>query len=80
ETCKKVGILCHVLTLRAIENYFTDEAVKNIKGSKYKALDPYQLLKESLHGWSKTENWQIARAMALDDLKATDLGEFLNSL
>jgi len=35
ETCKKVGITCQVLDRRATENYFTDEAVKNTKGSEY---------------------------------------------
>jgi ABC-type Mn2+/Zn2+ transport system ATPase subunit len=80
ETCKKVGITCHVLDRRATENYFTDEAVKNTKGSEYRALEPYQLLKESSRGWSKAENWRIARAMTLEDLNETDLGKFLNSL
>jgi energy-coupling factor transporter ATP-binding protein EcfA2 len=80
ETCEKVGITCHVLDRRATENYFTDEAVKNIKGSEYRALEPYQLLKDISHSWSKTENWRIARAMTLEDLNETDLGEFLDSL
>lgn len=80
ETCEKVGITCHVLDRRATENYFTDEAVKNIKGSEYQALDPYQSLKESSRGWSKAENWRIAREMTKEDLTATDLGKFLDSL
>lgn len=80
ETCEKVGITCHVLDRRATENYFTDEAVKNIKGSEYRALEPYQLLKDISHSWSKTENWRIARATTLEDLNETDLGEFLYSL
>lgn len=80
ETCEKVGITCHVLDRRATENYFTDEAIKNIKGSEYQALDPYQLLKDISHSWSKAENWRIAREMTLEDLTATDLGKFLYSL
>ena len=80
ETCEKVGITCHVLDRRATENYFTDEAVKNTKGSEYRALEPYQLLKDISPSWSKTENWRIARAMTLEDLNETDLGKFIDSL
>ena len=80
EICKKVGIKYHVLNRRATENYFTNEAVKNVYGNNYQALDSYQQLKEISPSWSKTNNWRIAREMTLEDLNETDLGEFLRSL
>ena len=80
EICKKARIKCHVLERRAIENYFTDEAVKKVKGEKYNTLEPYQLLAEADLAWGKAENWRIAREMSLDGLRGTDLGRFLKSL
>jgi hypothetical protein len=42
--CKSLNIECLVLQRRAIENYFTDEAIKTAKGSGYRALEPYESL------------------------------------
>ncbi|MCH7999656.1 MAG: AAA family ATPase, partial [Chloroflexi bacterium] len=80
EASKNAGVRCHVLERRAIENYFTDAAVRRVKGGNYKALEPYQALRDAELGWAKSENWRIAREMSLDDLEGTDLGKFLNSL
>lgn len=77
EICERLRIHCHVLGRRATENYFSDEAVKKIKGKNYRALGPYEKLNEISPSWSKIENWRIAREMTLDDLNKTDLGEFL---
>lgn len=80
ELCRRAGIQCNVLERRAVENYLSDQAVKRIKGEKYRALGPYEKLKEILPGWAKAENWRIAREMTADELKDTDLGNFLASL
>ncbi len=80
DTCKRVGILCHVLERRAIENYLTDSAIKHVKGEKYRALAPYEPLKSASPAWAKAENWRIAREMRKEDLQGTDLGGFLDSL
>jgi hypothetical protein len=80
EKCKKADIDCHVLERRAIENYLSDRAVKQVKGNKYRALKPYEALKDAPHGWAKAENWRIAQEMTRDELEATDLGEFLKRL
>jgi hypothetical protein len=80
KTCQGVGIRCHVLKRRAIENYFSDRAVKAVKGEKYQALGQYEALKAAALPWGKEENWRIAREMTADELAATDLGEFLGSL
>lgn len=80
EMCERIGIMCHTLERRAIENYFTDKAIKIVKGDKYQALNNYQILADISPAWSKTENWRIAREMTRKDLDSTDLGKFLESL
>jgi hypothetical protein len=46
---------------------------------KYKALKPYELLKDADLPWGKPYNWQIAREMKVDDLEA-GLRDFLKEL
>lgn len=77
EICEKAKIHCHVLERRAIENYLADQAVKKIKGENYRALAPYEKLKDVSPSWWKEENWRIAREMTLRDIEGTDLGKFL---
>jgi len=78
--CKKLKMDIHVLDRRTIENYFTEEAIQKVKGDKYHTLSYYQLLKDIDPSWSKSENWKIAREMNFNDIKNTDLGEFLKKL
>lgn len=52
--CQEIGINCHVLKYRATENYFTDKAVKLVKGEHYSALQPYQKLENATYGWRKS--------------------------
>jgi ABC-type cobalamin/Fe3+-siderophores transport system ATPase subunit len=79
-SCEKLGIRCHVLVRRAMENYFSDRAIKAVKTEKYRALAPFENLKDAAPAWAKSENWRIAREMTLDELKGTDLGAFVASL
>ncbi len=51
-----------------------------VKGDKYRALSPYEKLKEASPSWAKQENWRIAREMIREEIEKTDLGEFLNTL
>jgi ABC-type cobalamin/Fe3+-siderophores transport system ATPase subunit len=80
KLCEGAGIICHILKRRAIENYLSNEAIVSEKGEQYKALGPFQKLKEADPTWSKNENWRIARRMAKADIATTDLGEFLEIL
>ena len=80
NNCKEAHIDCHILKLRAIENYFSDRAVKDIKGEKYQALTPYEKLEEASPSWGKQENWRIAREMNPEEINNTDLGKFLQPL
>lgn len=80
ELCEKTGVKCHVLERRAIENYFPDHAIQKVKGNGYQALETYEQFKSHSPKWAKSENWQIAKEMTLEDLEGTDLGEFLRAM
>ncbi len=72
------GLNVHVLERRATENYFTDAAVKQVFGSAFRALAPYEKLKDVTPHWGKNQNWLLAlpSAAAIDQ---TDLGQFLST-
>lgn len=77
--CEDAKIHCHILERRAIENYFVKDAINKVKRSdKYKELMPFEKLGDINPAWRKGENWQIAEAMNIDDIKNTDLDVFLN--
>ncbi len=80
RACNELEFNAHVLERRALENYFTDAAVKAVKGDKYRALGPFEALTDAQPTWGKNENWRIASAMTRDDLDATDIGAFLSLL
>jgi hypothetical protein len=67
------------LERRALENYFTDAAVKQAFGDASSALGPYDK-KGANQNWSKTSNWRAALKMGKVDLAGTDLGTFLEQL
>lgn len=80
KVCERLGIELCITERRALENYFSDNAVKLAIGQNYSALAPHQALGESDHGWSKTDNWKIARCMRFEDIATSDLGKFVLSL
>lgn len=80
ETCQRLGVRILALERRAIENYFTEQAIQEVKGPTYRALQPFQALRNAERSWGKHENWRIARAMKFDDIRNTDLGRFLEQL
>jgi ABC-type cobalamin/Fe3+-siderophores transport system ATPase subunit len=80
DGCLDAGIPCHVLERRAIENYFSDDAIKRAVGSQYGILEPYERLGANGLGWSKRENWRIADEMSREALAGTDLDIFLGAL
>jgi ABC-type Na+ transport system ATPase subunit NatA len=80
QACQKADIPCHVLERRAIENYFSETAIKKVKGDKHRALGPYERLRDANPAWAKSENWRIVREMKPSELENTDLGKFVESL
>jgi hypothetical protein len=80
EDCRTLGFHIHVTERRAFENYLTEDAVRAVKGSDYRALQPFELLRSAELGWAKQDNWKIAREMSRDDVLQTDIGAFLARL
>jgi energy-coupling factor transporter ATP-binding protein EcfA2 len=78
--CAALDFMVHVTERRAFENYLTNTAIQEVKGGKYRALKPYEALSSLSPAWDKNENWRIARAMTLEDLRATDVGQFLQKV
>jgi hypothetical protein len=78
ESCKSVGIKCHVTDRPSIENYFPAEAITKVYGKAHTALGAFELIKNR-PDWPKTDNWRIARN-EMEDLAKTDLGGFFDSL
>ena len=80
DTCESLGITCHVLERRALENYISDRALKVTFGDAYVAPEHFQRPKDLQLGWSKAETWRAAREMTLDELQGTDLATILSAL
>jgi len=80
NVCGQFGVKCHVLERRAIENYWSERALKVLLGEKAVALDPYQPLKAAVVGWPKADNWKCAYRMTEDEFAGTDLWAFFQSL
>lgn len=82
RACQNLSLSCKVLDRRAFENYFTSEALaRAFQKNPPPPLAPYERLEDrSQGGWSKADNWKIAREMQREELDATDLGTFLDSL
>jgi ABC-type cobalamin/Fe3+-siderophores transport system ATPase subunit len=74
KNCQKLGFKTCVLERRALENYFSERAVKTAFGSNARALEPYQRLKNE---WGKSDNWRVTAEMSMEELARTDLGKFL---
>jgi hypothetical protein len=78
--CDALGFDTCLTERRAIENYFTDRAVKAALGPKYRGLAPFERLRDCELSWSKGDNWRIARQLTIDELEGTDLLGFLDGL
>lgn len=80
ETCKKLGIECHILKRRSTDHYLTTAAIRSFtKNESAEQLTPFQERKSGAV-WGKNDNWRIARLMDRGDWDATDIGEILTAL
>ncbi len=80
NACEKQGVKYCVTKLRAIENYFSERAIKKVLGNKCPPLEPFEKPKRKEFGWHKSKNWVIANAMEWHEIEDTDVGKFLESL
>ena len=85
EKCDKLGVECFKLKRYAIENYFTIDAIRsNVPNApipdNMQIIDTNKKLEEQI-GWNvKKNNLAITKTMSLDDIKNTDLFEFLSRI
>ncbi|HLP78109.1 MAG TPA: hypothetical protein VK327_14465 [Candidatus Paceibacterota bacterium] len=78
--CEALKFKVHTTEKRAFENYLSDQAIKEEKGISFRALADFERLKDLPNGWSKGDNWRIARCMSREDVLATDIGKFLDEI
>ena len=79
--CEDLGITCHILERRAIENYLDLEVARRVMSKQQSAVDfgPFDRPAREW-GWSKERNWRVAALMQKEVLDGTDLGIFLERL
>lgn len=81
ENCKENSIFCQRLKKYSIENYFSLESLKKVYGAQIDAsittLDPDKKLEAQIGLNVKKKNYNIIKNMTLDELKSTDLYEFI---
>ena len=80
KTCNQLRIGVCLTERRAIENYFSEHAIKEQLGDSYRSLGPYERLQDCQPTWSKAIDWRIARRMNFEDIEKTDVGRFLFKL
>jgi hypothetical protein len=78
--CASLKIDIHVLKRRALENYWAERAIRAAVGASARSLGDYETLQSSKAGWSKSDNGRIAAEITLDELRSSDLLEFLDAL
>jgi ABC-type cobalamin/Fe3+-siderophores transport system ATPase subunit len=82
--CKEYEIACHRLERYSLENYFSIRALREVLGNqipaKLTALDPDKSVAKQLELDVKKNSARIAKAMTLDEIKGTDLADFLDAV
>lgn len=86
-TCEEFGIEVHQLAKRAIENYFTVEAIRKVGfiiDDTVTKLDPQESVKKQVRLKNheddpkiKADNYKIVKHMTLEDIEETDFHDFL---
>lgn len=79
DMCQRNGIQCLVTEHNSIENYFSDQAIKAVKGNGFRALAPTECLRDSYPRWNKDDNHLVFEKMTVQELDATDIGKFIRT-
>ena len=80
DMCEELGIRCHVLERRAVENYLDGRALNVAFGASASPLQPFEAWQARSRAWAKGQSARAAREMTRDELGETDLGKFLETL
>ncbi len=79
--CESIGIECFRLNRYALENYFSLKALKKVFKAQISKdiieLKPNEKLENQIHINVKNNSREIVREMSMEDIKSTDLYEFL---
>jgi ABC-type cobalamin/Fe3+-siderophores transport system ATPase subunit len=79
KACRDLNIKCLVTERRCIENYLTQSAIdRAFPGKGFAALGPFDDSKSA--PWGKENSWRIAPHMTPEEIRATDVGRFLDDL
>jgi hypothetical protein len=74
----------HQLKYRAIENYFSLRALREVFGTQIRdditELDPKKPLEKQIGFNVKRNNLKLAKQMTFDELNGTDLKEFFDKV
>jgi len=84
SNCEEHKIYCHQLERYSIENYFTVEALRKVFHSQIPdvitTIDPKKKLEDQISVDVKRNNRKIVRQMKLEDVKDSDLFQFLRDV
>jgi len=84
KQCQEAGVEVTKLSRYAIENYFTLDALRAVFPAQVpeelESIDPHEKLEKQINWNVKKNNREIARRMSLEDIKGTDLYEFLEKV
>jgi len=74
--CAQLGIEAMATERRALEDYLSTSALQKAFGAKCRELGPFEA-GDTASGWNKGESWRAARGMMPQEIRHTDIGEFL---
>jgi ABC-type cobalamin/Fe3+-siderophores transport system ATPase subunit len=81
DQCQKLEYIVHPTERHSTENYISQRALDDEFGTgNRRALAPFEDFKTLEPRWSKRDNWRLFNRMTKDDLLATDLGTFVESI
>jgi predicted ATP-dependent endonuclease of OLD family len=82
--CRTLKVDVHQLKYRAIENYFTLDALRGVFGNQVPkhltTIETDELLEKQIGFNVKMKNYNIAKLMTVEDIKNTDLYGFLEKV
>src|SRR5439155_589592 len=77
KICNRVGIRAHAMKWYSLEGYFPERAVRAVLGPSASRPTPFEKPPDA---WDKNKNARIAGAIEWDEIKGSDLGQFLAEL
>ena len=80
KNCEKAKITIHVLEKRAIENYFTKDALREVFGCELRPLEPFEKLNNHEKAWAKNQDHKIFSKIDWEEIKTFDFFHIFKKL